>query len=211
MRLEKVMIGKYDKSVLLTYISAVSAVVGCAAAMQAAFTIAIICLVLSGVCDMFDGKVARMCERDETGKAFGVQIDSLADVVAFLILPSIYGYVLTFSLPQWSRAVFVLYVLTGLIRLAWFNVHASLDKPVAYYTGLPVTSAAIIFPLVHLLGFFLPQEAMPVFVTATAAAMAVLFVARVRVPKFTGAWYIVCSAAAVLLIAAFVVLRCLQV
>ncbi|MBQ8687608.1 MAG: CDP-alcohol phosphatidyltransferase family protein [Ruminococcus sp.] len=208
--MEKVLIGKYDKSVLLTYISAVSAVIGCAAAMQAAFTTAIVCLVLSGVCDMFDGKVARMCQRDDTGKAFGVQIDSLADVVAFLVLPSVYGSVMTISLPHWSKSVFILYILTGLIRLAWFNVHATLDKPVEFYTGLPVTSAAIIFPLLHLIGFFIPHEIMHALVTATAAAMAVLFVARVRVPKFTGAWYVVCSVAAVLLIAAFVILRCVR-
>ncbi len=207
MRLEKVFIGKYDKSVFLTYIGAGSAVVGCASALHGALTTAIICLIISGVCDLFDGKVARMCKRDDTGKAFGVQIDSLADVVAFLILPSIWGYIGTYTLPQWSKAIFILYVLAGLIRLAWFNLHATLDKPVPYYTGLPVTSAAIIFPLLHLFGFFIPHEVLHALIAVVVSAMAVLFVARVRVPKFTGMWYVVCSVAAVLLIAAFVVLK----
>jgi CDP-diacylglycerol--serine O-phosphatidyltransferase len=220
MQLEKILIGKYDKSVLLTYVGAASAVVGCAAAIQGAFTMSMICLILSGVCDMFDGKVARMCTRDDTGKAFGVQIDSLSDVVAFLILPAIYGYVFLFQVPYaqkdmflmplWCKAIFILYILAGLIRLAWFNLHATLDKPVAYYTGLPVTSAAIIFPCLHLIGLFVPMVLTFWLMAAAFLVMAVLFVARIRIPKFTGAWYVVCSVAAGLMIAVFIVLKCLR-
>ncbi|MGN0591970.1 MAG: CDP-alcohol phosphatidyltransferase family protein [Ruminococcus sp.] len=207
MRLEKMLIGRYDKSVFLTYIGAGAAVIGCASALHGALTMAMICLIVSGVCDLFDGKVARMCDRDDLGKAFGVQIDSLADVVAFLILPSIYGYVATFTLPRWSKSIFVLYVLAGLIRLAWFNLHATLDKPVPYYTGLPVTSAAIIFPVLHLLGFFIHGIPLHIIMAVTVSAMAVMFVARVRIPKFTGIWYAFCSVAAVVMIAVFIVLK----
>ena len=208
MHLEKVLIGKYDKSVLLTYIGAASAVIGCAAALNNSFTTAIVCLILSGVCDMFDGKVARMCDRDDIGKKFGVQIDSLADVVAFLILPSVYGYVFTNTLPQWSKSIYILYVLTGLIRLAWFNLYAATDRPVPFYTGLPVTTAAIFFPLLHLLGFFVSKKLLHILILLVTAAMSILFVSRIRVPKFTGRWYTVCSAAAAILIAAFIALRC---
>ena len=45
-------------------------------------------LLISGICDMFDGKVARKCKRNKKEKMFGIEIDSLADTVNFLLLPA---------------------------------------------------------------------------------------------------------------------------
>ncbi len=52
------------------------------------------CLLLHfGLCDMFDGKIARTKERTERRKkCFGIQIDSLADIVCFGILPIVLGF-----------------------------------------------------------------------------------------------------------------------
>ena len=85
---------KINKSVLLTYLGIIFAVV----AMYFSFTkiafaeidylrYSLVFLMLAGICDMFDGKVARMCKRTKEEKEFGIQIDSLADTVNFLCLP----------------------------------------------------------------------------------------------------------------------------
>ena len=78
------MIGIYNYTVVLTYMSLCSSVFGMTQAIHGHFKIAIFCLALSGLCDMFDGKVARSKkDRTDDEKAFGIQIDSLCDVVCF--------------------------------------------------------------------------------------------------------------------------------
>ena len=88
-------IGKYNRSVILTYAGVGIAFLGVALVLAGQIAPAMICLILAGVCDLFDGVIARRCKRDEVVKEFGVQIDSLADVMDFLTLPSVLGLYLT--------------------------------------------------------------------------------------------------------------------
>ena len=69
-------IGFYGASVLLTYIGLAFSVTGMVLAFLGHILAAVMCLILAGVCDMFDGTVARDCKRSETEKKFGIQIDS---------------------------------------------------------------------------------------------------------------------------------------
>ena len=78
------MIGFYDYTVVVTYISLVSSIVGMFCAIDGKLTIAVFCLAFSGLCDMFDGKIARTKkDRTDDEKSFGIQIDSLCDIVCF--------------------------------------------------------------------------------------------------------------------------------
>ena len=82
------MIGFYDYTVIMTYISVVSSMIGIFCAVTDHISAAVCCLAFSGLCDMFDGKIARTKKnRTEEEKCFGIQIDSLADIVCFGILP----------------------------------------------------------------------------------------------------------------------------
>ena len=83
------MIGVWSYTVILTYLSLISGTVGiCFAASGRPFA-AICCLLISGLLDLFDGKVARTKKnRSELEKGFGIQIDSLADIVAFIVVPA---------------------------------------------------------------------------------------------------------------------------
>lgn len=146
------MIGIYDYTVILTYMSALSAVVGMGLTMAGHPIWATICLLFCGLCDMFDGKVARTKKnRSETEKAFGIQIDSLSDVIAFGVFPAV--IVLSLCRDCWyAYLIAPLYALAGLIRLAYFNVteemrQKSSDDVLKSYSGLPITSAALIFPI----------------------------------------------------------------
>ncbi len=145
------MIGFYDYTVILTYMSLVSAVGGIALITSDHPILATFCLLFCGLCDMFDGKVARSKKnRTPEEKSFGIQIDSLVDVVAFGVLPG----TMTIELcgHRWyAYVVSALFVLAGVIRLAYYNVTEELrqkdtDEVRRSYSGLPITSSSLIFP-----------------------------------------------------------------
>ena len=114
-------IGKYNKTLILTYLGVASALIGMNFALQGDFKTTMICMVIAGVCDLFDGKVARMCKRTVEEKQFGIQIDSLADMVGFVVFPVVIGYSL--GLNNWYNILaYVLLVLAGITRLGFFNI-----------------------------------------------------------------------------------------
>ena len=88
-------IGVYDYTVILTYLSLISAVFGMTQAIHGDYKTAVFCLALSGICDAFDGRVARTKKnRTEDEKAFGIQLDSLCDVICFGVFPAMICYLL---------------------------------------------------------------------------------------------------------------------
>ncbi|MBQ3601720.1 MAG: CDP-alcohol phosphatidyltransferase family protein [Lachnospiraceae bacterium] len=149
------MLGFYNFSVVVTYIGLASAVFGMTQACNGNHKVAIVCLILCGVCDMFDGKIARAMKRSEDAQKFGIQIDSLCDLVCFGVFPAILGY--SFGADGvFGNICLVVYVLGAVIRLAFFNVmeekrQKETNECRTEYQGLPVTSAAVIFPLIFLL------------------------------------------------------------
>ena len=103
------MIGFYDYTVVLTYISFTSSIIGIFCAVTGHPKWAVFCLALSGLCDMFDGKIARTKKnRTEDEKQFGIQIDSLCDVVCFGVFPIVLCYELGMR-RIYSMAILVLY------------------------------------------------------------------------------------------------------
>ena len=182
-------IGVYDYTVILTYMSLISAVCGMVFASQDSFTAAIICLLLSGICDAFDGTVARTKkDRTEDEKGFGIQLDSLCDVVSFVVFPAFLCYRMGADTVV-GIICCCLYCVCAVARLAFFNVletkrQQTEDGTNKYFRGMPVTSISIIFPLVYLLrGLFRPH----VFgwlLCVMLVATAFLFVWDVKIKKF---------------------------
>lgn len=147
------MLGVYDYTVILTYLSAISAMLGVFASTmfgEIGPYISCLCLLLCGLLDAFDGKVARTKKnRSDYEKKFGIQIDSLTDLLAFGVLPSCIGFAMlvnTININEEGQKVvsifkynienvvvsniiitvytiiMVLYSLEALIRLSNFNV-----------------------------------------------------------------------------------------
>ncbi|MBS5112915.1 MAG: CDP-alcohol phosphatidyltransferase family protein [Coprobacillus cateniformis] len=150
------MIGYYNYTVILTYLSLISALFGTHLAFRGEPVGALICLLLCGAFDSFDGMVARTKKgRTEEEKKFGIQIDSLVDMFSFGIFPAIIGY--TMGLNGWLWfAIFALYAICAVSRLGYFNVAEEMRQKETtekrkYYQGLPVTSSSLIFPAVYLL------------------------------------------------------------
>ena len=193
------------KSVLVTFLGVIFAVISMYFAfIKMAFCevsyirYSLVFLMLAGICDMFDGKVASMCKRTKEEKEFGIQIDSLADTVNFVGLP----VVLMLSLGMTSIidvVIYALFIICGISRLGYFNVNAKLDSPVKFYNGLPVTSTAIIYPVLGLLHGHIPEDVFSLVYIIATLLTAILFVTRIKIPKFKGIAYIIIPILAIVL------------
>ena len=186
MNVRNTVVGFYNYTVILTYFGVVSAVIGIGLAMYGRTSMAIVCLMISGFCDLFDGSIARTRQRTENEKKFGIQIDSLADLVCFGVLPAAIGY--SVGLTRWfEAAALAAYVLAALIRLAYYNVTEDElqfceNAPRVYYDGLPVTTVALILPLVYTLRPVMKNGFLLLY-AATLLVTAAAFLLKVKVRK----------------------------
>jgi CDP-diacylglycerol--serine O-phosphatidyltransferase len=98
-------------------------------------------IVLAAFFDLLDGFMARLAR---VSTAFGVELDSLSDVVSFGVAPSflLYEFGLDQLGPLWGALLASLPALFGAVRLARFNTLAAPDEKQAYFTGLPIPAQA---------------------------------------------------------------------
>lgn len=109
------------------------------AAIQGRYEAAATAIIVSAIFDGLDGRVARLTH---TTSQFGVEFDSLSDLVAFGVAPGILAF-------QWALRPFgrfgwlaaFLFVICGALRLARFNVQKNVQDP-GFFKGLPIPSAA---------------------------------------------------------------------
>ena len=183
------MIGIYNYTVILTYLGFLAGFTGIYFAINNNPAVAIVCLMVSGCCDMFDGKIARTKKnRTHEEKQYGIEIDSLCDVVCFGALPVFIGYSLGMR-GLLFYPILLFFPLAALIRLAYFNVKEydrikKEDEEAVFASGLPVTMAALIFPIVFLFKPFIENIFVYVF-AGTMLGVSILFIAPIRLKKFT--------------------------
>lgn len=174
-------IGVYDYTVILTYLSLISSVFGMTQAIHGDYKTAVFCLALSGVCDAFDGRVARTKKnRTDDEKAFGIQLDSLCDVICFGVFPAMICYLMGVRGTLGLILVFF-YCLCAVIRLAFFNVlEGNRQKTEGgsnkVYRGLPVTSIAFILPLTFWLQFIVPDFVFLILLHGVLLVVGFLFI-----------------------------------
>ncbi len=116
------------------------------------FFYAIILAWIAGALDIADGKVAR---KYNLSTEFGIQLDSFADFLSFVIMPS---FLLFFALQKVDivdelivGAVFILYVISGLRRLIEFNLKVESGSVEKYFEGVPTPLGAILLWILYLL------------------------------------------------------------
>src|SRR5262245_61384417 len=113
----------------LTYLSLLSGVLAVVIARERhSWEYAGLLLAISALADTFDGRFARLVTRSESERAFGGQLDSLVDAVAFGIVPvvclqSLVRFTSTSAQIGWFMAAFI-YVVCALTRLAYYNLHS---------------------------------------------------------------------------------------
>ena len=183
-------IGFYDYTVILTYLSLASALSGMVFANRGNLVAAVLCIGFSGFLDMFDGIVARTKKnRTVDQKNFGIQIDSLVDVIAFGVLPAIVFYQHGVK-SIIGIIILILYVTCGVIRLGFFNVlemkrQSNPDEPACLkeFRGMPITFSAILTPITCAIAYILPAEVSYWVYHIMPALMAFFFVFDLRIPK----------------------------
>lgn len=153
--MKKKLLGFYDYTVILTYCGMLLSFFGILRVIGQDYWNAAFCLMLAGVCDMFDGAVASTKERTVSEKRFGVQIDSLSDLIGFGVLPAVFVYMISGKNP-FVGLISSLFVLSALIRLAYFNVleeerQRQTEESRKSYLGVPVTVIALFLPALFLL------------------------------------------------------------
>ncbi len=206
------MIGFYSYTVILTYISFASSVAGMFCAMTMHLRFAVFFLAFSGLCDMFDGKIARTKkDRTDDEKSFGIQIDSLCDIVCFGILPILICYQIGMR-QVYSMAILIFYGLAGLIRLGYFNVveekrqNATAEER-KYYQGLPITSMAIALPLLFVVSpLFHSNDAFLAVLHVVVALVGILFITdfKMRKPSVAQLFLLVAVVAVAVVVLLFV-------
>jgi CDP-diacylglycerol--serine O-phosphatidyltransferase len=196
-------LGYYGYWVVLTYLAVISAMAGICLAISGRVGTAVICLVISGICDMFDGAVARTATRNDMQKAFGIQIDSLADVISFGVLPAAIGFGIYNRSEVRSTAALIaialiggFYVLAALIRLAYFNVTEEELKSKGhkriYYEGLPVTSSSLILSVTYALCGSMEQGLCWIY-NGLLLLLGSAFILKFRMPKFKLIYMVILS------------------
>ncbi len=102
------------------------------------------CLILLGaIFDLFDGRVARKLNM---ASEFGVQLDSLCDVVSFVVAPAVFAFAVLE--PVWYvNVLLAFYVVAGVLRLARYNVTGTTDGG-KYFEGVPVP-VSLVLPFLY--------------------------------------------------------------
>ena len=181
-------IGVFDYTVILTFLSLVSSVFGMTQAIHGDYKMAVFCLAFSGVCDAFDGRVARSKKnRTEDEKAYGIQLDSLCDVICFGVFPALICYLLGVR-GVLGLAIVFFYCICAVIRLAFFNVQEGKRQQTEggcnkVYRGLPVTSISMLLPLTFWLQFLLPDLVFLVLLHILLLVVGFLFILDFPLPK----------------------------
>ena len=121
------------------------------------FFVAIILAWIGGAFDIFDGKIAR---KYQLSNEFGVQLDSFADFLSFVLVPVFLIFHVSYSHSLdtlWliiASVVSIYYVISGLRRLIHFNLHTDAGEVENYFTGVPTPLGAILLWLVYLLNTY---------------------------------------------------------
>ncbi len=184
-------LGYYDYTVILTYCGALSAFCGILWVVGQSYWEALFCLMLSGICDMFDGAVASTKVRTVNEKRFGIQIDSMSDLISFGILPAVFVYMLS-DKNALIGIICAVFVLCALIRLSYFNVleeerqHQTTESRKSYL-GLPVTTIAILLPLFYLFYDYRQRRIFICFpILLILMGVGFLLPIKIRKPNFPG-------------------------
>ncbi|MDA9141719.1 phosphatidylcholine/phosphatidylserine synthase [Gammaproteobacteria bacterium] len=157
-------------------------------ALESDFNLAIVCILLAGVCDVLDGMLARHLQSESD---LGAQLDSLSDFLSFGIAPGLLIYMSIFNQESSIGAFACLaFIIFSCLRLALYNVRLEASKssdgaPEHFFTGIPtpVGAVLILLPLTHsFMGYNWAYENLS-FVAGYIILISALLVSRI--PTFS--------------------------
>ncbi len=177
--------GFYILPNLFTTASMFSGFCGMLFAVEGNFEYCALAILISCLLDGMDGKVARFTN---SASEFGVQLDSLADLVAFGVTPALMMYFWqTHSFNRLGLVTSFLLIACGALRLARFNVQAGkISKK--FFIGLPIPAAASTLAMLVLFSpyfsDFMSQKVLPHLSLGLVFLVSILMVSNVRYASF---------------------------
>ncbi len=176
-----------DRGTRVTLLGLGLAVMACVAAIRGQLELALVLLIGSGCCDVFDGPIARGTPRTERVRSFGAAMDTIADMASFGVTPVV--LVVSTHVGWMPIAAVALYSICAALRLAYFTVTDGTSRGGSPgYWGVPVTYSALVLPVAFMLADTTQRG---VTVPLVLAGLGLLFVVPVRVPKPTRRGYAV--------------------
>ena len=167
---------------LFTAASIFSGVLSIVSAINCEFNQASWLILLALVFDGLDGRIARLTN---TCSRFGIEFDSLADLVAFGVAPAILMYVfIGQDYGRFGIVVSALFVIFGAIRLARFNVMTSKTEP-SVFIGVPIPTAAVFISLLVLLFHkYSITDRFGIIIIILSIIVSILMISNIRYPSF---------------------------
>lgn len=194
-------LGIYNIATMVTYLGMIASFFSMYFALTGKLDISIILLILAGGFDLYDGVVARKFNKTEDENKFGIQIDSIIDVINFGITPIVIAISIGMT-TYIDVALFLAYIFAATMRLAYFNMcvlKKNDNKPVKHYTGLPVTYVSTILPIVILImTLFFGQNVL--LLRLAFLALTLFYILKIKIPKPMGKWYYIFPTMGVILI-----------
>lgn len=153
--------------------------------IQGFFDTSAILIFIAMIMDSLDGRVARLTN---TESAFGVELDSLSDMVSFGVAPALLVFNWSMiNLHQFGWLASFLFTATGALRLARFNTQvAHADK--RYFQGLPIPAAAGVLASIVWIGhlYTIPPRPVSILIAIITVLTGLLMVSKMRYNSFKG-------------------------
>ena len=135
------------KANAITLLGVICAITGMCLCFVGKTGFAVVLLAISGICDGFDGYFAKKVRKPNQSSEYGVELDSLADIVCAGVFPIVVSMSLGFT--RWyNLIIYVLFIMCGITRLTYYNVNSSSKN---YFNGVPITVSAFLIPAVYLI------------------------------------------------------------
>jgi len=175
---------RFNIANLVTYLNVALGVAAIYFIVKNDFFTAIILAWIAGACDIIDGKLAR---KYKLSTEFGIQLDSFADFLSFVVMPP---FLLFYALKSgmtssWEELVvglvFIGYIIAGLRRLIEFNLKVEEGEVAKYFEGVPTPLGAILLWILYLLfsNGIIPSVA---FITLLVIAVAWSMNSTLKIP-----------------------------
>lgn len=180
-------IGVYNLANFVTLTGLAASVAACALAANGCTELAVCMFLVSGLCDMCDGRIARgACGRTRKEKVYGIQIDTVCDMVSFGVTPAVIAYCGGFN-KWYDVAVYIVYTLCAAIRLAYFNTQAieeTEDLNMKSFTGVPVPFSCMVVPVLVIVGKLIDNAVVVnVINDLLMLGVGIAFIANVKIKK----------------------------
>ena len=170
------------KANIITLLGIVCAITGMVECFKGRIGFAAVLLTISGICDGFDGYFAKKVRKPNQSSEYGVELDSLADIVCAGVFPVIISMSLGYH-HWYNLLIYILFIMCGITRLTYYNVNSSSKN---YFNGVPITVSAFLIPAVYFIfRNSVDSTAFQIVLMCAFALLSISYVTNVKIKKPT--------------------------